>query len=180
MRRSLLLGALLLLTLGVVQADTGSAAQTVVAGNLNDGPYSDANVVTAVPVNTSVNIIERQGGWYHVKLASGQDGWMPMTSLELGNPSGASTTAASNNSSSSSGWTSWFSLFESGRSGASGTTATTGVRGLNTGDIANAQPNPAAVAELDQWTMKPADATAFAQQLPLKAVKVDYLPKVKP
>ncbi len=179
MKRALFLGALLLLVLGVVQADSGSAATTVVTANLNDGPYSDANNIASVPANTGVTIIERQGGWYHVKLASGQDGWMPMTSLTLGTASSA-TSANANNGSSSSGWKNWFGLFESGRSGASGTTATTGVRGLNTGDIANAQPNPAAVTELEQWAMKPPQATQFAQQLPLKAGKVDYLPKVKP
>ena len=179
MKRALFLGALLLLVLGVVQADSGSAATTVVTANMNDGPYSDANVVTSVPSNTAVTIVERQGGWYHVRLASGQDGWLPMTSLQLGSASGSSTTSASANNSSG-GWKSWFSLFESGRSGASGTTATTGVRGLNTGDIANAKPNPEAVVELEQWAAKPQDATQFAKQLPLKPAKVDYLPKVKP
>ena len=180
MKRALFLGVMLLLVLGVVQADSGSAAQTVVTANMNDGPYSDANVVTSVPTNTSLTIIERQGGWYHVRLASGQDGWLPMTSLQLG--SGSSTASANNSGSSSksSGWTSWFSLFESGRSGASGTTATTGVRGLNTGDIANAKPNPEAVTELDQWMAKPPDANQFANQLPLKPIKLDYLPKAKP
>lgn len=178
MKRALFLGALLLLVLGVVQADSGSAATTVVTANLNDGPYSDANNIASVPANTGVTIIERQGGWYHVKLASGQDGWLPMTSLTLG-AAGSSATSA-NSSSSSSGWKNWFGLFESGRSGASGTTATTGVRGLNTGDIANAKPDPDAVTELEQWAMKPPQATQFAQQLPLKAAKVDYLPKVKP
>jgi len=176
MRRALLLGVLLLLVLGGVQADSGSAAQTVVTANMNDGPYSDANVITSVPSNTGVTIIERQGGWYHVRLASGQEGWLPMTSLELG--SGSSATSASANS--SSGWKSWFSLFESGRSGASGTTATTGVRGLNTGDIANAKPDPDAVTELNQWMAKPDDARQFAADLQLKPVKVDYLPKAKP
>lgn len=176
MRRALLLGVVLLLVLGVVQADSGSAAQTVVAGNLNDGPYSDANAITSLPTNTSVTIIERQGGWYHVRLASGQDGWLPMTSLQLG--SGSSATSASANN--SSGWKNWFSLFESGRSGASGTTATTGVRGLNTGDIANAKPDPDAVTELNQWTAKPDEARQFAAGLPLKTVKADYLPKAKP
>ncbi len=178
MKRALFLGALLLLVLGLVQADSGSAATTVVTANLNDGPYSDANNIASVPANTGVTIIERQGGWYHVKLASGQDGWLPMTSLTLG-AAGSSATSA-NSSSSSSGWKNWFGLFESGRSGASGTTATTGVRGLNTGDIANAKPDPDAVTELEQWAMKPPQATQFAQQLPLKAAKVDYLPKVRP
>ena len=179
MRRAFILGVLLLLVLGVVQADSGSAATTVVTANLNDGPYSDANTLQSVPANTGVTILERQGGWYHVRLAGGQDGWLPMTSLTLGSGGGSSSTTSAN-ANNSSGWKSWFSLFESGRSGASGTTATTGVRGLNTGDIANAVPNPAAVTELEQWAQKPQDATDFAQKLPLKAVKVDYLPKAKP
>ncbi len=175
MRRSLFMVALLLLALGVVQADSGGTAQTVVAGNMNDGPYSDANVIGSVPVNTNLTIIARQGGWYHVRLATGQSGWVPMTNLRL-NSAGAGGSAAPAKSSSSG----FFSLFESGRSGASGTTATTGVRGLNTGDIANAKPDPAAVTELAKWTVKPDDAKAFANQLPANAVKVDSLPKVKP
>jgi len=177
MKRSLFIAAMLLLALGVVQADSGTTAQTVVAGNMNDGPYSDANVVASVPVNTNLTIIERQGGWYHVRLASGQLGWVRMTNLRLNSAgsgsSGSSTPAKSSTSS-------FFSLFESGRSGASGTTATTGVRGLNTGDIANAKPNLQAVADLAQWAAKPDAAREFAKQLPAKAVKVDSLPKVKP
>ena len=175
MRRSLFMAVMLLLFLGAVQADSGTTAETVVTGNMNDGPYSDANVVASVPVNTSLTIIERQGGWYHVRLPSGQLGWVRMTNLRLNTAgySGSSTPAKSTGSS-------FFSLFESGRSGASGTTATTGVRGLNTGDIANAKPNLQAVAELAQWAAKPDAAKEFAKQLPANAVKVDSLPKVKP
>ena len=177
MRRSLFMVALLLLTLGVVQADSGGTAQTVVAGNMNDGPYSDANVIGSVPVNTNLTIIARQGGWYHVRLATGQSGWIPMTNLRLNS---AGSSAGGSNAPAKSSSSGFFSLFESGRSGASGTTATTGVRGLNTGDIANAKPDPAAVTELAKWTAKPADAKEYASQLPAKAVQVDSLPKVKP
>lgn len=179
MRRALIIiGVLLFAALGGVRADSGGNAETVVAGNMNDGPYSDANPVSNVPVNTDVTILTRQGGWYKVRLSTGQVGWLPMTNLRLGNPGGG--TATPKNSSSSGGLQGFFSLFESGRSGASGTTATTGVRGLNTGDIAHAKPDPAAVTELDQWMATPDDARAFATQLKLKPVNVPYLPKVKP
>ena len=161
--------AILLLLLGVVHAAAVATAQTVVAGNLNSGPHSDASVVAAVPNATGVTVIERQGGWYHVRLDSGQDGWLPMTSIRY---NGGSTAQAS---------TDWSSLFQSGRSGAGGATATTGVRGLNTGDIANATPNPAAVRELDKWQAKPGAAKDFAAGLPLKAdPKIGSLDKVKP
>jgi uncharacterized protein YgiM (DUF1202 family) len=169
MRRWLIL-SLLLLAFGVLHAAAVSTAQTVVAGNLSSSPNSDASVVAAVPNATSVDIIERQGGWYHVRLASGQDGWLPMTSIRF--DGGTTGTAQS---------TDWSSLFQSGRSGASGTTATTGVRGLNTGDIANAKPDIKAVQSLDKWQAKPNQAKEFAAQIPLKSNdKIGYLPEVKP
>ena len=170
MRRWLGLTTLLLM-LGAVHATSVTTAQTVVAGNLTSGPNSDASVVAAVPNATGVTVIERQGGWYHVRLASGQDGWLPMTSIRYNSAgSGGGSTG-----------TDWAGLFQSGRSGSGGTTATTGVRGLNTGDIANAKPDPAAVAELEKWQAKPPEAKSFAAELPLKAdPKIDYLKKVKP
>jgi hypothetical protein len=162
--------SLLLLVFGVLRAAAVSTAQTVVAGNLNSAPNTDASVVTAIPNATGVSIIERQGGWYHVRLDSGQDGWLPMTSIRFN--SGTTGTAQS---------TDWSGLFQSGRSGAGGTTATTGVRGLNTGDIANAVPDPKAVDELNQWQATPDQAKTFAAALPLTAdPKIDYLKKVKP
>ncbi len=171
MRRWLGAGAILLLVLGAVHAASSSTAQTVVSGNLTSGPYSDSSVVAAVPANASLSVIERQGGWYHVKLASGQDGWLPMASIRYNATTGSSAAPG----------TDWASLFQSGRSGTSGSTATTGVRGLNTGDIANAKPDPKAVAELDQWQVKPGAARGYAEKLPLTAnPKIAYLPEVKP
>ena len=170
MRRWLGLGAAMLWVLGAVHAAAGSDAATIVGTQLASGPHSDADVVAPVPSGTAVNVIERQGGWYHVHLASGQDGWLPMTSIRYNGGTGGA----------SSGNTNWSSLFESGRSGAGGTTATTGVRGLNTGDIANAVPDPAAVQALEQWAMKAEEARQFANQLPLKDVSTGYLPETKP
>jgi len=161
----------ILLVLGAVHAAAVSTAQTVVAGNLNSSPNSDASVVAAVPNATAVTVIRRQGGWYHVRLASGQEGWLPMTSIRY-NSSGKGSVVPG---------TDWSSLFQSGRSGSSGATATTGVRGLNTGDIANATPDPQAVVDLDQWQSKPGQAKDFAAALPLTAApQIGYLPQVKP
>jgi len=163
--------AALLLALGAVHAASSSTAQTVVAGNLVSGPHSDASVVAAVPNGAAVTVVERQGGWYHVRTAAGQDGWLPMTSIRYDSSSNGAAAPG----------TDWVSLFNSGRSGSGGGTASTGVRGLNTGDIANAKPDPAAVAALDKWAAKPADAKDFAKDVPLKAnPKIGYLAKVKP
>ncbi len=172
MKRWGLLLLALLVTLAVNAAVSQSTAQTVVETPLNSAPYSDAAAISTLPAGTTITIIERQGGWYHVRLKSGQDGWLQMTSIRMDN-----TSSGSSGSSWGFGWLS--SLFESGRSGATGVTATTGVRGLNTGDIANAKPDPQAAKAITAWSATPQQARQFAQQLDLKAVQVAYLPEVK-
>ncbi len=163
---------LALLVALAVHAASQSSAQTILATPLNSAPYSDASAVTQLPAGTNITILERQGGWYHVRLSTGQEGWLQMTSIRLNNTSSGS-------SGSGSGWGfGWLtSLFESGRSGATGVTATTGVRGLNSGDIANAKPDPQATKEISAWSATPQQARQFAQQLNLKPEQVPYLPE---
>lgn len=169
MKRAIGLGIVVLLVLGAGYAAVQTNAQTVAKTNLNDGPYTDAHALSSVPGNTGVTILKRQGGWYHVRLASGKEGWVPMTSLRFDR--GAANKAGS-------GWSaSTFALFESGRSGATGTTATTGVRGLNQGTIQNAVPDPQAVDALSKYSATPDTARKFAAQLRLKSEKIAYLPK---
>mgnify|MGYP001764761823 CR=1 FL=1 len=50
-----------------------------------------------------------------------------------------------------------------------GSTVTTGVRGLSEEELKNAQPNPAAVAALEQYAVAPDDARRFAQKGALTA-----------
>jgi len=169
MKRGIGLGIALLLALGAVYAAVHTNAQTVAKTNLNDSPYTDARAISTVPGNTGVTILKRQGGWYHVRLTSGKEGWLPMTSLRFDHGAGAKAGA---------GWSaSTYALFESGRSGATGTTATTGVRGLNQGTIQNAVPDPQAVDALSKYSVTPATARQFAAQLKLKSEKIAYLPK---
>lgn len=167
MKRWLMTGAVLLV-LGGVHAAASSNAVTVAGGNLTSGPFSDASVVAPVAANAAVSVIERKGGWYHVRLATGQDGWLPMASIRYDSSGAAAAGGGSSD---------WAALLQSGRSGSGGSSATTGVRGLNTGDIENAVPDPAAVTELDDWAAKPGQAKRFAQQLPAEAQKADYLPE---
>lgn len=169
MRRWGLILLILLVTLGV-HAASQSSAQTIMDTPLNNAPYSDAGTIVTLPASTSITILSRQGGWYHVRLDSGQDGWLRMTSIRLNSGSTSGSTWGL-------GWV--FQLFESGRSGATGTTATTGVRGLNTGNIANAKPDAQAVNRLRAWTATPEEARAFAQQLGLKAQPIPYLPETR-
>jgi len=169
MKRAIWLGIVLLLVLGAAYAAAHSNAQTVAKTSLNNGPYTDAQTLSSVPRNTGVTILERKGGWYHVRLASGKQGWVPMTSLRFDH--GAGNKAGG-------GWSaSTYALFESGRSGATGTTATTGVRGLNQGTIQNAVPDPQAVDALSKYAVSADTARKFASQLKHKSEKIAYLPK---
>lgn len=161
-------GWLLFALLGAVLAvqAASQSAQTILDTTLTSAPYSDASPVTSLPNGSNVTILERQGGWYHVRLDSGQDGWLPMTSLRLNSAAPSSTWGF--------GWLT--QLFESGRSGATGTTATTGVRGLNQGMIQNATPDYQAVSGLAAYAATPDQARSFAAQLHLQSKPVPYLP----
>jgi hypothetical protein len=165
MRKAVLLLLVSLLALAVTAADRPDA-YTIVDTPLAQGPFSDAAHVAELPVHTSVSVETRKGGWYQVNLATGQSGWLRMTTLEFTGTLGRVRNSA---------LTAMLGLFESGRSGASGATATTGVRGLNTGDIANATPDTAAVDGLKAWAATPDDARQYSAQLPLKPHAVDYV-----
>gem|GEM_PF-1603579 len=162
MRWMLVAGAAVLVT--AVWAGTSTRAHTVVATALDDAPATDAKAVANLSANTDLDVTSRTGGWYNVRTATGQTGWLVMTSIKFAhNPAGDT-------------WgTSWYSLFESGRMGAAGSTATAGVRGLNTGTIEDATPAPAAVSAIGAYAADTDKAASFAQALHLSAVKVDYL-----
>jgi len=154
------------LVLAAVPAAERSDAYTVVETPLNADAFSDAPKVTSVPAHTDLDVLARKGGWYQVSLATGQTGWLRMTAIEFDRP------AAKTRSSMVAGI---LSLFESGRNGAGGATAATGLRGLNTGDIANAKPDTAAVDRLAAWAAKPDDARQYSAALPLVPHSVDYV-----
>ncbi|HET7921145.1 MAG TPA: SH3 domain-containing protein [Gammaproteobacteria bacterium] len=164
--RWLMMFVLWLLPAAVFAAGT---ARTIQPTALNTAPYSDAKAMSQLPVNTPVTLEERKGGWYHVRLSDGRQGWLRMVSVRLGE--GAAVPAKG-------GWDpgAIASLFSAGRSSTTGTTATTGVRGLNEGTIQNAVPDPAAVLALTHFDATADSARKFAAALRLKTVKVNYLP----
>ena len=56
-------------------------------------------------------------------------------------------------------------------------TATVGIRGLSAEDIANAQPNPAAVTQAEKMRLSADQARQFASTAPLKPRSVEALPE---
>ncbi|MGE0332048.1 MAG: hypothetical protein AB7P37_15320 [Ramlibacter sp.] len=70
------------------------------------------------------------------------------------------------------------SLFNRGGAGSPATlpTSTIGIRGLGAEDIANAQPNPAAVSQMEALGLDEAQARSFAAEAALTPVTVAPLP----
>ena len=70
------------------------------------------------------------------------------------------------------------SLFNRGATGSPSTlpTSTIGIRGLGAEDIANAQPNPAAVSQMESLRADETQARGFAAQAALAPVAVPPLP----
>lgn len=162
--RKLLLAAAAASIAASVCVAAASRAHTVVATTLDAAPASDAKVIASLAAGTDLDVTTRSGGWYDVHTTQGQTGWLIMTAIKFAHNAAGNT------------WgTNWYDLFESGRAGAGGATATLGVRGLNTGTIENATPAPEAVSAIGAYAVDLTKASAFAQALGLKPVKIDYL-----
>jgi Bacterial SH3 domain len=137
-------------------------ATVIKATELKQAPATDAATVATLPENTTVDALERRSGWTRVKAESGE-GWVRMLSLRFGGEVKPKAGA--------SGLTQMFNV---ARTGTSGTQVTTGVRGLDAEQLANAQPNPAELAKLEQFASDRDGAAKFAAQGKLHATSVDY------
>jgi hypothetical protein len=149
----------LLLLPGLCFADP---ATLIRATELKRSPASDAESVAQLPADSSVEALERQGGWTRVKAAAGE-GWVKMLALRYGAP-GAGKRGDSGIA----------QIFNVARTGSSGTQVTTGVRGLDEQQLAHAQPNPAELAKMSRFAAAPDAAAAFAAKGKLAARSVAY------
>ncbi len=136
-------------------------ATVIRATDLKQEPATDAATVAQLPENTSVNALERKGGWTRVKAPAGE-GWVKMLSLRYGAPGTAKA-----------GDTGVSQLFNVARTGTSGTQVTTGVRGLDAEMLAKAKPNPAELAKMSGYAATPDAAAGFAAKGRLQARQVE-------
>jgi hypothetical protein len=136
-------------------------ATTIRQVEMKKAPAADADTIAQIAENTAVDALERKGGWTRIKSASGE-GWVRMLALRFGGPGGAKK-----------GDSGISKLFNVARTGTSGTTVTTGVRGLDPEMLANAQPNPAELAKMEQFAVTPDAAAGFAAKGKLKPATVE-------
>jgi hypothetical protein len=155
-------------------AGSAHAQEAVVikrATQLRDTPADSGASVAPLEANTVVTRSnERKGPWTKVSTQQGATGWVHM--FDLGPQSGS---AAPANNAATSGLRGLGGLF--GGTGGSTTTATStvGIRGLGAEDIANAQPNPAAVGRAEGLRVNADQARQFASSASLQSRDVPAL-----
>jgi hypothetical protein len=145
-------------------------ARVVLAAPLHEAARRDAQVIGNLPAGESVTVLQMSGAYSRVRSAVGE-GWVLSSRLHIGDQT---------SSSSGDGGSSWLRglsglLGASGGSQGSGGSVPVGIRGLQREDIANAQPNPAAMAQLERYVVSVAEAEAQALAAGLQPVEVAYL-----
>lgn len=152
-------------------ASSAQAQDTAVvkrATQLRDAPSDSGASVAPLEVNSAVTRSnQRKGPWTKVQTQQGISGWVHMFDLGPQAGSAAAPSGAGGNAAAG-GLRSLGGLF--GGSSGSQTTATStiGLRGLGAEDIANAQPNPAAVGQAENLRVSGDQARQFAASAALQ------------
>ena len=171
LHRGSLAAALALALLAVPAQAQQDAAVLKRATELREGPAQTSASLGALAADSSVaRTGERKGSWVKVRTPQGAAGWVHMFDL------GAQAGAAPASGGATSGLRSLGGLF--GGSGSTTTaTSTVGIRGLGAEDIANAQPNPAAVRDAEKMRVSAEQAQRFASASALRTQRVEPLPE---
>ena len=172
MIRIVLLRALCVLALAAGLAPAASAQEAAVtrrATELRDAPNDKGKSIAALPAQAAVTrTSERQGPWVQVRTEAGATGWVHL--FDIG-PASAAKEGGSTAGNALRGVT---GLFGGNRQTQTGSTA--GIRGLDAQDLANAQPNPGAVTQMEALRQSEADARNFARTAALRPATVEELP----
>lgn len=143
------------------------------AAQLRDAPGEAARSIANLPLQTAVTRLgDRQGPWIKVRMADGTQGWVHMFDITSASP--APTGNAGTNA--LRGITSFFNKGSAQANATSPPTSTVGIRGLGEEDLANSQPNLAAVAQADASRAHENQARQFANAAALTSRTVYPLP----
>jgi hypothetical protein len=151
---------------------TGSAVRetgaTRAAVTLMATPHSDAKPAGQLAANTTVDILERRGGWLLLS-AKGATGWARLHQVRVGEGPEATKSGE--------GLAILKNVGETGRSGSQGIVATTGIRGMSAEELRSAKPDPAAVNTIERYRVTAGQAREYAKAAGLKEASVPALPK---
>jgi len=164
-----LLAATLLASWAVVALAQGEAAVMKRATELREAPGDSSRSLGPLAADAPITRLgERQGPWIQVRSSAGATGWVHMFDVGAPATSGNAATGVLR------GVT---NLFNKGNNRPVTTaTSTIGIRGLGAEDLAQAQPNVNAVAQMEALRQTEAQARAFATESSLAPTQVEPLP----
>ncbi len=178
---TLLAATVLLASVPARAQATGEPAVARRATELREAPAASARSLAALPEGTALQRTdERQGPWVRVRTPAGAGGWVHM--FDLGPASGAGSGGGGGLADTAAGALRGVaSLFgKPAPTRVTTPTSTIGIRGLGAEDLAQAQPDTAAVARLDGLRASEQQARAFARDAALAPVAVEPLPAATP
>lgn len=161
----------------LAQAPAAEAVVLKRATELRQGPSDQSPGLVSLPAQTPLTRTpQRQGAWVTVTTVDGKVGWVHLFDVSSANkPQGGGNAATG----ALRGLSSFF-----GRSAPANqpavATATVGIRGLSAEDINQAQPNMAALAQVDGWRVSDEQARRFATLGAISAKAIEPLPVVSP
>ncbi|CAM8665946.1 hypothetical protein MCEMIEM13_02198 [Comamonadaceae bacterium] len=143
---------------------------------LRDAPADTAATLANLPAQTPLTRLPvRQGPYVQVRTANGTTGWMHL--FDVSSPAEQSSVAAT----ATGALRGLTNFFNRGNAPATNTASTTvGIRGLGAEDIANAQPNPSALAQMEGQRQDASQARRFADSAALQVHAVEPLPVPTP
>lgn len=173
-------GAVLALALLIAGGAVHAQAQeeTVVvrrATDVREQP-GESRSLASLPAEASVTrLADRQGPWVRVRTAAGVVGWVHL--FDLGT---AGSAAASSGGGASGLFRGVTRLFGKPAATSASNNATLGIRGLGAEDLAQAQPDTAAVSRMEALRVTEPQARQFAHEAGLAAQTVAPLPAPAP
>lgn len=149
------------LSSALVLADMGGAI-TVEATALRASASNGAASLQELASDTRLRILKRQGGWYQVQTASGQQGWLALLAVRFDKSAGAKSGNISE-------------LLQGSTAVQPASSVATGVRGVTDDQLeAGAGAGSAQLQALDRYGVTASRARAFAQSGGLRSQTIAY------
>ena len=141
-------------------ADSGSITEPTSLHATPNGQVRDH-----LSQNTLIQVLQRDGAWYEIKLPDGRRGYVPLRSIKFGEEQASDSVFG--------GLWSW--LNSSRRSQDDMSSSTAGIRGFDEKELDAAEPDYGALKELTGWAAGADSARKYAAAMPLKARSVKDL-----
>ena len=144
-----------------------------------EAPSESSRSLQALPLQASVTRLgERQGPWIKARTSDGSTGWVRMFDVTSASGGIQASSVTSAGAGALRSITNFFNRGSAQQQAGNVATSTLGIRGLGVENLANSQPDVAAVAQADALRINAAQARQFAATVALASRPVNALPAV--